>query len=100
MANIYALGPLEPAQLAELLEVSRPTTTVAVQRLERDGFTARADHPGSRSRVLITLTDNGRRAVESMIEPHHAQKRALTSGLTEDELGQLARLLEKLHHSL
>ncbi|MGQ4601138.1 MarR family transcriptional regulator [Nocardia sp. R6R-6] len=50
MANIHVLGPLEPSKLAELIEVSRPTISAALQKLERDGYVTREEHPTARRR--------------------------------------------------
>ena len=97
MANLYVLGDLEPAQLADSLEVSRPTVTTAVQRLERDGLVTRTMHPENRSRVRTALTPAGRTAVEDVADDQRAGEIALVSALSPEERATLARLVEKMY---
>lgn len=100
MANVYVLGPLEPSELAEILHVSRPTITVLLNRLERDGFIERSAHPDSKSQVLAHLTPAGRAAVERAAIPHHQTERKIIAGLTIKQARTLATLLERVYASL
>ncbi|MGY4711570.1 MarR family winged helix-turn-helix transcriptional regulator [Mycolicibacterium sp. CBM1] len=100
MANLYVAGPMEPAQLAEILQVSRPSVTTTLTRLERDGYVVRSPHPTSKSRLLIDLTALGREAVENIAGPHHEEEVRLVAALSEEEREQLSALVQKLYSSL
>lgn len=100
MANLYVEGPLEPSQLANILEVSRPTISSGIAQLERDGYVLRAAHPDSRTRILVDLTEEGRRAVEHAVEPHHRREVSLVASLSDEERHNLAALLQKLYLGL
>jgi DtxR family Mn-dependent transcriptional regulator len=66
------------ARLADWLSVSRPTVTVAVRRMSRDGL-ARLN-----GRKEIELTPKGRRMAESIVRRHRIMERWLTDGLGLD----------------
>ena len=66
------------ARLADWLSVSRPTVTVAVRRMSRDGL-ARLN-----PRKEVELTPRGRRMAESIVRRHRIMERWLTDGLGLD----------------
>jgi DtxR family Mn-dependent transcriptional regulator len=68
--------PLRSARLADWLGVSRPTVTVALRRMTRDGL-ARMNR-----RKEVELTARGLRMAESIVRRHRIMERWLT-----DELG-------------
>jgi DtxR family Mn-dependent transcriptional regulator len=70
--------PVRSARLADWLSVSRPTVTVAVRRMSRDGL-ARLN-----SRKEIELSAKGRRMAESIVRRHRIMERWLTDGLGLD----------------
>ena len=70
--------PVRSARLADWLSVSRPTVTVAVRRMSRDGL-VRLD-----ARKEIELTARGRRMAEAIVRRHRIMERWLTDGLGLD----------------
>src|SRR5205085_2245928 len=60
------------ARLAERLNVSPPTVTATLQRMQRDGL---IEH-GPRKEIL--LTDEGRQAAEDIVRRHALAERLLT----------------------
>jgi DtxR family Mn-dependent transcriptional regulator len=66
------------ARLADWLSVSRPTVTVAVRRMSRDGL-VKLD-----ARKEIQLTARGRRMAEAIVRRHRIMERWLTDGLGLD----------------
>jgi DtxR family Mn-dependent transcriptional regulator len=66
------------ARLADWLSVSRPTVTVAVRRMSRDGLVRLDAHKE------IELTAKGRRMAESIVRRHRIMERWLTDGLGLD----------------
>ncbi|MGI8562850.1 MAG: metal-dependent transcriptional regulator [Candidatus Dormibacter sp.] len=63
------------ARLADWLGVSRPTVTVALRRMVRDGM-VRLD-----GRKQVVLTDKGRQAAASVVRRHRIMERWLTDSL-------------------
>ncbi len=70
--------PSRSARLADWLGVSRPTVTVALRRMTRDGMVR------MNSRKEIGLTAAGRRAAESIVRRHRIMERWLTDVLGLD----------------
>ena len=66
------------ARLADWLGVSRPTVTVAVRRMSRDGLARLNAHKE------IELTPRGRRMAESIVRRHRIMERWLTDRLGLD----------------
>jgi DtxR family Mn-dependent transcriptional regulator len=70
--------PLRSARLADWLGVSRPTVTVAVQRMTGYGMVR------MNRRKEIELTAKGRRMAEAIVRRHRIMERWLTDGLGLD----------------
>lgn len=66
------------ARLAEWLSVSRPTVTVALRRMIRDGLVRLS------GRKEIELTDRGRQAASAIVRRHRIMERWLTDTLGLD----------------
>jgi DtxR family transcriptional regulator, Mn-dependent transcriptional regulator len=70
--------PLRSARLADWLSVSRPTVTIALRRMARDGL-------ARMTRVKeIELTPAGLRSAEAIVRRHRIMERWLTDGLGLD----------------
>jgi DtxR family transcriptional regulator, Mn-dependent transcriptional regulator len=70
--------PLRSARLADWLSVSRPTVTIALRRMARDGLVRM-------TRVKeIELTPAGLRSAEAIVRRHRIMERWLTDGLGLD----------------
>jgi DtxR family Mn-dependent transcriptional regulator len=66
------------ARLADWLGVSRPTVTIALRRMTRDGMVR------LNSRKEIDLTDRGREAAAAIVRRHRIMERWLTDALGLD----------------
>jgi DtxR family Mn-dependent transcriptional regulator len=69
---------LRSARLADWLGVSRPTVTIALRRMTRDGLVR------MNGRKEIELTARGMRAAESIVRRHRIMERWLTDALGLD----------------
>ncbi len=70
--------PVRSARLADWLGVSRPTVTVALRRMTRDGMVR------LNGRKEIELTDRGRWAAAAIVRRHRIMERWLTDALGLD----------------
>src|SRR5438552_6780007 len=66
------------ARLADWLGVSRPTVTVALRRMTRDGMVRQT------ARKEIELTERGREAAAAIVRRHRIMERWLTDSLGLD----------------
>lgn len=70
--------PVRSARLADWLGVSRPTVTVALRRMTRDGMVR------LNGRKEIDLTERGRQAAAAIVRRHRIMERWLTDALGLD----------------
>jgi DNA-binding MarR family transcriptional regulator len=86
LAVIEGAGePLPSHVIADRLLVSTASMTSLLDTLERRGFAARLPHPNDRRKILVEITDDGRRVVDRMLPVVHAADTEAFSGLTETE---------------
>ncbi len=91
---------LNQAELAELLNVARPTVTVMLKKMERAGLVERrADEHDSRS-MRIHLTDAGRAMHARLREVHEAIVHDTMAPLSEADQIELERLLLAVQHNI
>ena len=85
-----------------ILEIASRTITVVpgitglIDRLERAGFVHRLRCEKDRRVIYVALTDQGTKTLADLDEPLLALHRKLTGHLSQGDLKDLIRLLEKL----
>ena len=87
---------LEPCQLANRLLISRPSVTGLLDTLQRKGLIERLPHADDRRRVLVRLTDEGLRLLESHFSTHYREMNAVFADLDDDEKATLVTLLRRV----
>lgn len=85
-------GPLSQRDLAVAHQVQDQTMSRIVERLERGGYVVRERSPDDRRRVLVHLTEAGRRARDEAGDPTFAES-LVTAAVPADELPVLRRHL-------
>ncbi len=100
LRKLRETGSLAPSRIADLVFADRPTVTSMLDTLERAGWIERRRDPEDGKRVLVDITDAGRRKLASV--PEHLWRSGRTrfdpeAGLTARERETLVRLLEKLN---
>jgi DNA-binding MarR family transcriptional regulator len=99
LATLRRTGPpfcLRPSEFTGSLMLTSSGTTKRLDKLEQAGLVARAPDPDDRRGTLITLTEEGRRLIDSVTEAHLENERRLLGALTPAEQQALADLLRKL----
>jgi len=91
-----------PAQLelARALEIEGPTLTRHLDRLEQAGLVVRRRDPSNRRATRVELTEAGHAKHAELLQAVIAFNRRLRSGLTEDEIDELGRLLTRLERNV
>ena len=87
---------LSPGRLLRETLVTSGTMTNRVDRLADRGLVRRLPDPADRRGVLVELTADGRRLVDSALDALLEHERALLAGLGPDEQARLASLLRVL----
>jgi len=93
---IYHLGPMYQGELSQKLLKSNANLTVVVGNLERRGLVNRRQDPEDRRRVIVALTQDGRRLI-SEVFPAHARRitrrLAVLPAADQEQLASLCRRL-------
>ncbi|WP_379167606.1 MarR family winged helix-turn-helix transcriptional regulator [Paenibacillus roseus] len=89
-------GPQRASALAEMLFVTSGAITGLADALIAQGLIVRERGEQDRRVVMLEITDAGRQLVNTIYNKHLEIMEQLVANLTEDEILELARLLEKL----
>jgi DNA-binding MarR family transcriptional regulator len=86
---------LTPTALMRTALVTSGAITQRLDRLEEKGLITRGRSETDGRAVVVTLTDEGRTALDAALPDHLQTERALLTGLSADERDQLAGLLRR-----
>jgi DNA-binding MarR family transcriptional regulator len=95
---------ITPGELADVLLLSSGGTTAVIDRLSSAGLITRSAGGGSRRRVLLRITADGRAVAQRPLAPMVADVRAVTAELSTAERAGVERFLARLadvceHHA-
>lgn len=83
-------------ELAAAVGVREATLTHHLNAMENDGLLTRRRHPANRRVHVVELTDTGRALFLSLRDVAFAFDAQLRSGISDEEAGRLADLLERM----
>ncbi len=91
-------GKLNPSRIAELLFSDRPTTTVILRNLARQGWIERGRDETNRKYVIIRITPAGRKKLQELRDAEEAQASGFEplGCFTTDEREKLESMLDRL----
>lgn len=84
------------SSLAEVMDVTKPTVTVTVQRLVKEGYVRKERSLEDRRVYYLHLTEKGRRFNETHNSAHREFAQLLLQTLDEAEVRQLITIFTKL----
>ena len=96
LSALRVAGPphrLAPTQLFKGLMLSSAGMTSRIERLERRGLVKRRPDPNDPRGILVELTEAGRKILEEAVTANAKSERAMLSGLNEQQMATLSRLL-------
>jgi DNA-binding MarR family transcriptional regulator len=96
LRRVDDLGPIRVSQLAELLDLSLPVTSRALQRLEEDGFVVRQPDPSDGRAARFVASPQGSDARARIQATMHDELDAVLSGWPPADRRVLADLLPRL----
>jgi DNA-binding MarR family transcriptional regulator len=91
---------LTPTALYDALMMSSGGMTARIDRLQKAGWVERLPNPADGRGTLVALTHAGRALIDKVVVAHVGNQREILAALSENEQGQLARLLAKLLEGL
>ncbi|WP_198953592.1 MarR family winged helix-turn-helix transcriptional regulator [Rhodopirellula sp. MGV] len=102
MLCLRAIAEADPGQeitvasVAETVQLSAPTVSRILDRLEKGGYLKRERSSVDRRKVFVALTEQGIHRLESLPQPLHEQFLARLESLEENERIELRRALERI----
>ena len=93
LVNLYRRDGLVQAELAEILEIERPTLGRLLDRLENKGWLRRQADPKDRRVKRVYLTDEVKPAMKSLRRIAADLRQQVLEGLNKDEREQLVDTL-------
>ena len=92
--------PMTPSRLADASNVAASSMTHRLDKMTERGLVRRSPDPDNRTRVLVELTDQGWELFGAAVREANVVESDVLAGLTREERGQLAALLEVVISSL
>lgn len=77
------------SEVADYLDVTRPTMSAMIERLVQRGIVARVDDPQERRRVALTLTAAGTAELDQVYGAAIASVAQRLAGLSDDQIAQV-----------
>jgi DNA-binding MarR family transcriptional regulator len=94
--TLWVAGPIESRRVAGLTGMSRAAVSSLTKTLSSAGLLARASDPNDGRAVVLSLTEQGSRALETAYRAHNRREAEWAHLLTADELATLNEVLTKL----
>lgn len=91
---------LTPSEVMARLTVTGATVTGLLDTLEARGLARRSPHPSDRRRVLVEITDEGRRLLDELVPELIEHEKRWAAGLRPSQREQLIRLLGTVQEHL
>lgn len=99
-ALMYTAGRrMEPRQIAEQLQLSRPSVTGLLDTLQERGYVVRRPHRDDRRRVVVELTRHAEDTLQTHFPVHYKEQARILEALSDDDLVALVQLLRTIHGS-
>jgi len=96
LAFLWQQDGMTQVELSEKSQVDRTTLGGLIDRLEKSGVVERRPHPHDRRAYQIRLTPKGKSMEAPLSECSNKALAKFTSGLTNGDVADLARILEIL----
>ena len=103
-AVLFALysngGAMRLSDIAALINRTRPTVTVLVDRLEKAGYVERTESSGDGRAIIVKTTAKGDDLREIMFEAGKKLKKKAFRGIAPDDQERLVELLLKVQENI
>lgn len=87
-------------EIAERLDMDKPTISGIVNRLSTKGYVKKSPNPQDQRSVILTLTKESRAVLPKLEEINKTVLAKATKDLTEEEIELLKRILDKMIKNL
>ncbi|EGT3616510.1 MarR family transcriptional regulator [Clostridium perfringens] len=92
---LYTKGDLKICELIEKTSSTSGNITVVIKNLEKEGLIKKNIDPEDKRSCIVSLTDEGRKAIEDILPNHINNIKNIFEVLTEEEKITLKNILKK-----
>lgn len=97
LKNLVLHGSMTQSELAEILQIRPQSLTVAMQKLEEQGYVLRERDPKNRRQVLVSVTEEGKKHSGQLDTERESTAKKLLQVLSEEEKKQMYELLLRIN---
>ena len=87
-------------ELAARLNVTPPSITSSIQKMERDGYLTRHPDPADQRVMRLTLTEKGKSCIKGVYTVAEQMEELMFRGMTREEILLFKRLLFQIRDNL
>ncbi len=98
LESLYHLGSMRPGEISAKLFKSGGNITLVLDNLEKNGLVRRQRDSDDRRAVVVSLTEKGRKRIDSIFPGHVAdivEEMSILTAQEQETLGRLCRILGK-----
>lgn len=97
--DLKAAGEVTQKQLVQRMQLSQGTVSEMIQKLENKGFVEKKTDSSDKRRILLTLTEEGKKEEQAMRDRNDEDQGQALDCLREEEKNQLADMLTRILES-
>lgn len=100
LRELYLSGPMSQRELADACFLDVTTMSRTIDRLVSAGLIVRESNPECRRSFIISLTDNGRKKAEDVIDIFAMADEVFCENISEEELVSFCKTAQKIENNI
>lgn len=98
--TLHQSDSMSQKELADRLNVTPPSITASIQKMERDGYLTRHPDPKDQRVMRLTLTEKGRSCIDGILTVARQMEELMFRNMIREEIMLLKRLLLQISDNL
>lgn len=98
--TLYQRDAMSQKDLAALLNVTPPSITSSIQKMEREGYLTRRTDEADQRVMRLTLAEKGRSCIQNIRTVAAQMEELMFRGMREEETQMLRRMLLQIYENL
>jgi DNA-binding MarR family transcriptional regulator len=87
---------ITPSEIAQKLNISKPTVSVAINKLLREGYFQRVSDEKDKRKMLLKLSEKGLRISKRHEQAHKLIAQSIRASLTREEISAFIEIVSKI----
>ena len=98
--TLHGSDSMSQKELAARLNVTPPSITSAIQKMEKEGYLTRHPDPADQRVMRLTLTEKGKSCIKGVYTVAEQMEELMFQGMTREEIMLFKRLLFQIKDNL